>query len=102
MLILADLKLTTRIQYTIFLDFMSNLDTHINSNYLVTLLVDLLTKLRLNLSKNPQINRKNYTQRKKTFSQDNDNSEGHLASDIRHSCLRLDRQSSNSLDANKS
>jgi hypothetical protein len=30
---------------------MSNLDTHINSNYLVTLLVNLLTKLGLNLSK---------------------------------------------------
>jgi hypothetical protein len=69
MLILSDLKLTTRIQYTNFLDFMSNLDTHINSNYLVTLLVNLLTKLGLNLSRIKPINQKNHTQRKKDIFQ---------------------------------
>jgi hypothetical protein len=59
----------------------------------------LLTKLWWNLSRKPQINRKN---NRKTFSKDKDNNkEGHLASVIRHSCLRLDCQSSNSLDTNK-
>jgi hypothetical protein len=45
-------------------------------------------------------NRKN--RGRKTFYQDQDNnSEGHLALVIRHSSLRLDCQSSNSLDTNK-
>jgi hypothetical protein len=61
--------LTTRIQYTNFLDFMSNLDTHINSNYLVTLLVNLLTKLGLNLSRIKPINQKIHTQKKKDIFQ---------------------------------
>jgi hypothetical protein len=57
--------------YTIhtFLDFMSNLDTHINSNYLVTLLVTLIMKLELNLSRIKPINQKNHTQRKKDIFQ---------------------------------
>ena len=51
---------------------------------------------------NKQIKSKKITRkRRKTFSKDKDiNREGHLASVIRHSWLRLDSQSSNSLDTN--
>ena len=78
--------------YTIhkfFVYFFPNLDTHINSNYLVTLLMNLLTKLGLNLSRiKPLIIKKIIHRGRKTFSIDKDNnSEGHLASVIRHSCL---------------
>jgi hypothetical protein len=55
----------------------------------------------LNLSRIQQINWKNNNKGRKTFTRHKDNnSEGHLASVIRHSCLRLNCQSSNSFNFN--
>ena len=51
------------------LDFEQNFGTYINSSYVVTLWVNLLTKLWLNLSRIQQINRKNNTEEERHFFQ---------------------------------